>query len=135
MKTLAGISLLTFALAAFAQIEQANITGTVSDATGAVVPDAVVRVTNIRTKVTAETRSNQSGAYRLPYLSSGDYELSVEKEGFGFSRVTDIRLTVGLTATVNVSLRTGSLQQEVTVSATAVQLEQASPTLGNVVDA
>jgi hypothetical protein len=134
MEKLVGISFLTFALAAFAQIEQANITGSVSDATGAIVPDALVRVTNMRTKVAAETRSNQSGVYRLPYLSAGESELSVEKEGFESSRVTDIRLTVGLTATVNVSLRTGSLQQEVTVSATAVQLEQASPTLGNVVD-
>lgn len=116
------------------QIEQANVTGNVSDATGAVIPQAKIRINNLETRVTAETESNESGSYRLPYLAAGEYELTVEKQGFETSRVTGIRLTVGLTATVNVSLKTGNLSQEVTVTASAVQLEQASATLGNVVD-
>jgi hypothetical protein len=118
---------------AFAQIEQANITGTVIDASGASVPSAKVTITNTLTKVGAATESNETGNYRVPFLTAGEYELTVEKEGFERARVSGIRLTVGLTATVNVSLKTGSVQQEVTVSATAVQLEQESAALGNTI--
>lgn len=117
----------------FAQIEQANLTGLVTDESGAVVPGAAVSLTNLATRVRQETETNASGGYRLPFLTAGQYDLSVTKTGFDAARVTGIRLTVGLTATVNVTLRTGTLQQEVTVSATAVQLEQQSSTLGNVV--
>lgn len=121
--------------ALFAQIEQANLTGVVTDDSGAVVPGATVVLTNRATKVNAETETNPAGLYRLPFLSAGYYDLKVTKAGFDVSRVTAIRLTVGLTATVNLKLRTGSVQQEVTVTATAVQLEQQSATLGNVVGA
>jgi len=120
---------------AFAQIEQANITGTVSDSTGGRVPGALVSATNKATRVRAETRTNETGAYRLPYLTVGEYDIVVERDGFEKARVETIRLTVGLTATIDVTLKTGSLQQEVTVSATAVQLEQQTSSLGNTVNA
>lgn len=120
-------------LAAFGQIEQANVTGTVSDATGAVVPSATITIVNTRTKVSTTTESNETGTYRIPFLPAGEYELTVEKQGFERARVSNIRLTVGLTATVNATLKTGSVQQEITISATAVQLEQESVALGNTI--
>jgi outer membrane receptor protein involved in Fe transport len=131
MKTLllatVGASLLV------AQIEQANLTGLVIDESGAVVPGAAVSLVNLATRVRQDTETNSAGGYRLPFLAAGQYDLSVTKTGFDAAKVTGIRLTVGLTATVNVTLRTGTVQQEVTVSATAVQLEQQSSTLGNTV--
>jgi hypothetical protein len=120
---------------ALAQIEQANITGIVTDASGAGVPNAAVAAVSTRTRVRVETKSNNTGAYRIPFLAAGDYDLLVEKTGFDRARVSDIRLTVGLTATVNVELKTGSVQQEVTVEARAVQLEQESFSLGNTINA
>jgi hypothetical protein len=126
------LALLPFA--ATAQIDQANITGIVTDASGAAVPGATVAAVNTRTKVRVETLTNETGAYRIPFLGAGEYELTVERMGFDRARVSDIRLTVGLTATVNVELKTGSVQQEVTVEARAVQLEQESFSLGNTID-
>jgi len=123
--------LATFAL--LAQIEQANITGTVTDASGAAVPGAEITAVHTKTQVAARTRTNDAGVYRLPYLTVGEYELVVEKDGFEKARVSSIGLTVGLTATVNVSLKTGSLQQEVTVLATSLHLEQQTSSLGNTV--
>ena len=123
--------ILVFALTA--QIEQANITGSVTDATGASVPGALVTATHTGTGVAAKTRTNESGVYRLPYLTVGNYELTVERVGFEKTRVSGIALTVGLTATVNVSLKTGSVQQEVTVEATSITLEQQTSALGNTV--
>jgi hypothetical protein len=117
----------------FSQVEQSNITGTVMDESGAVVPGARVFVKNVRTGVRSETLSNQSGIYRVLYLPTGDYEVNVEKEGFSRTHLSGIRLTVGLTATVDVTLKTGAVQQEVTVSASAVLLEQQTSALGNVI--
>lgn len=73
------------------------------------------------------------GRIGCPNLPNGRYELTVERDGFDRARVSDNRLSVGLTAKVNVVLKPGSIQQEVTVEATAVQLEQESAALGNVV--
>ncbi len=125
--------LLFVSAAALAQVEQATITGTVTDQSGAVVPQAQVTITNLQTGVASQTRTNEEGHYRLPYLHPGQYEVTVEKEGFNKARVSGVNLTVGLTATVNVTLKPGALQQEVTVTAVAVQLEQQSSSLANVV--
>ncbi len=127
------LALLLFAPSAFAQVEQATITGTVSDQSDAVVPNAQVIVTNVQTGVAVRSRANEQGNYRVPYLHPGRYEVAVESPGFNKARVSNVELTVGLTATVNVTLSAGSLQQEVTVSATAVQLEQQTSSLGNTV--
>ncbi|MFN9459009.1 MAG: carboxypeptidase regulatory-like domain-containing protein [Acidobacteriota bacterium] len=125
--------LLALAAVLAAQVEQATVTGLVTDESGAAVPAARVAIVNTGTKVRAETTTNETGAYRLPYLPTGPYELTVERDGFDRARVPGIQLTVGLTATVNVTLKVGNLQQEVTVKAEAVQLEQESAALGNVV--
>jgi hypothetical protein len=118
---------------AFAQVEQGNITGTVTDESGAVVPGAKIIVKNVKTGVRTETQANESGLYRVLYLPTGEYEIDVEKEGFSRARLTGIGLTVGLTATVDVILKTGTVQQEITVTASAVMLEQQTSSLGNVV--
>ncbi|MBI4472580.1 MAG: TonB-dependent receptor, partial [Acidobacteria bacterium] len=126
------ISLCLF-IPALAQVEQANITGTVSDQSGAVIPGARVRAINTQTRVTKETVTNDQGQYRIPYLHPGRYEVTVELQGFSTARVPDISLKVGLTATVNVTLKTGELSETVTVEARAIQLERSSASLGNVV--
>jgi hypothetical protein len=118
---------------ALGQVEQGNITGTVTDESGAVIPGAKVTVTNANTGVRTTTRTNESGLYRVLYIPTGQYSIEVEKEGFSRSNVTGIGLKVGLTATVDITLKTGTVQQEVTVTAAAVQLEQETSSLGNVI--
>jgi Carboxypeptidase regulatory-like domain/TonB dependent receptor len=119
--------------APLAQIDQGTITGTVTDQLGAVIPKAVVVVTHTQTRVKRETQTNEEGHYRVPYLSPGQYELTVESQGFNKGRVVGIVLTVGLTATINVSLTAGTLQIDaVTVTTTSVQLERQTASLGNV---
>ncbi len=122
-----------FTSTAFAQIDQGTITGTVTDQSGAIVPSALIVVTHTQTGVKRETRTNEEGHYRVPYLPIGQYELTVESQGFSKGRVVGIVITVGLTATINVSLAPGTLQLDaVTVTATSVQLERQTATLGNV---
>src|SRR6266508_5301491 len=107
---------LGFLSRAFAQGEQATITGIVTDESGAVIPNARVTVTNIETKVTREAQTNGEGQYRVPYLSPGKYQVTVESQGFSRTQV-DVSLTLGLTATVNVPLKAGAVVETVTVQA------------------
>jgi Carboxypeptidase regulatory-like domain/TonB dependent receptor len=117
-----------------AQIDQGTITGTVTDQLGAIIPKALVVVTHTHTRVKRETETNEEGHYRVPYLLPGQYDLTVESQGFTKRRVSGIQITVGLTATINVSLEAGTLQVDaVTVTAAPVQLERQGASLGNVV--
>lgn len=125
--------MLLVACALMGQVEQATITGIVTDPTGAVVPKVRVAVRNTRTGVEVSTLSNSEGIYRIPYLHPGVYDLTAEIQGFKKARVAGLQLTVGLTATVDISLEVGSVQNEVTVSATPVMIEQQSASLGAVI--
>src|SRR5579884_1814105 len=114
---------------AFAQGERASITGTVTDASGAIVTDASVTVRDTATNVTTKTTTNSAGLYFITSLPPGNYDLTVAKSGFETSTVQNIPLTAALVATVNVSLHVGSVSQTVAVSATAVQLESQTSAL------
>ncbi len=126
---------MVFIAVSMAQVEQGSITGVVTDESGAAVAEAKVTVTNLNTKISAIVTTNGQGNYTIPFLAHGEYSVAAEKPGFALERVTGIALRVGLTATINLKLRTGALQQEVTVTASSVLLEQQSSSLGNVVSA
>src|SRR5690348_7393270 len=72
----------TFAALASAQTFQAQLTGVIHDATGAVVPNANITATNQATGVSASTTSNDQGIFRLPALPPADYKVSVSLRGF-----------------------------------------------------
>ncbi|HWB98569.1 MAG TPA: TonB-dependent receptor, partial [Bryobacteraceae bacterium] len=119
-----------FVSQAWAQTEQAAITGTVTDATGAAVPQATVTATNVNTRVSAVAETNTLGYYNIPYLPIGQYTVKVEKAGFQGATVSGIALRINLIATINVELAVGGVQQEVTVRSTSVLLEQQQAALG-----
>lgn len=118
---------------AHAQVEQGAITGRVFDEAGGVLPGASVAATETATGVVRETVTNTAGQYTLPYLKAGTYVVSATFTGFSTARVTAVVIRVGLTATIDLSLKPGPVQSEVTVTANAIQLELQSAALGNVV--
>ena len=75
-------------LAALGQQEMATMTGTIRDATGAVMPNAVVVATNIRTNISVKTETDDRGVYTIPSLRPGDYSVSAERPGFSKLRWT-----------------------------------------------
>ena len=113
---LLGLGFLCSALC-LAQSEQGAITGVVIDPSGAAVPNAKVSAVNTNTQVVAATETNGTGNYKIPYLPPGPYTITAEKTGFTPARVTNISLPVGLTATINVTLGTGTVHTEVSVQA------------------
>lgn len=80
-------------------------------------------------------RPPDEGYYKIPYLPAGNYKLSVEKDGFSVNRVNDVPVLVGQIATISVTLKTGSIHDEVTVTANAVLIDQVSSSLGYVTGA
>src|SRR5881396_2054289 len=68
-----------------AQVAGATLSGTITDGQGGVVPGATVSVTNVATGVMATTRTNEVGAYAVPNLNAGDYQVSASAAGFSTS--------------------------------------------------
>jgi Carboxypeptidase regulatory-like domain len=106
---------------ALAQSGAGSIQGTVKDSTGAVVPGASVTVINQSTNVAVHTKSSAVGFYEVPGLFTGTYKVSVTAPNMKtYNRSID--LLAGQTAVINPVMTAGSVSQQVTVSANAIQL-------------
>src|SRR5262245_58705318 len=90
-----------------AQETRGTILGRVTDSTGSIVPNAIVRATNAATGVAAEGKSNAAGNYTLPYLLPGTYTLTAELTGFKKSVREGIEIRVNDTVEVNIELTVG----------------------------
>jgi len=100
-----------------------NIQGSVVDATGAVIPNASVTLTNLSTQVKRVTKSDSSGAYVFPNIEIGTYAVGVLVPGFKAYQQSGIVLEVGSSIAVNVSMSVGSEDQKVEVKADGLALQ------------
>jgi hypothetical protein len=119
-------------LAAHAQ--NAQMTGRITDPSGAVVPQANVSVIASATSVTRRVSSNQEGYYTVPLLQPGRYEVVVQKEGFKAINRQGIELSVGEIARLDFILELGNTSEVIEVTGAAPLLETESTTMGQVVD-
>src|SRR6201996_9333567 len=124
-----------FTSAAFAQLTTADILGTVTDATGAVVPNATVVLTNVGTNEKRTTVSNSSGDYNFTLLPVGPFPLSVKASGFQASVTNDLAVEAGDRARNDVHLQLGSESQVVEVTASTPLLQADSATVSSTVTA
>src|SRR2546426_4351510 len=120
--------------AAIAQTGSSNITGSVRDVNGAVVPGATVTAKNEATGVTSTQTTTDSGLYAFSSLPVGKYTITVEKQGFKTLQKTNNVLEVGIPLTVDVALEVGQVSETVTVQGGLEQLQTANATIGNVVE-
>src|SRR6516164_2524960 len=97
------------AVPARAQQTLGGITGTVTDASAAVLPDTSVTLVNDQTTLTREQKTNGSGYYDFVNLPIGTYTLSFTHDGFQTQKIPSILVQADRTATVNVSLKIGSV--------------------------
>jgi Carboxypeptidase regulatory-like domain len=95
----------------------ANLSGRVTDQTGATIAGATVTATDLDTGVVRTAVTNQSGMYQLPYLPIGQYELRTKKDGFAEAVRTGILLVVGQDAAADMSLKIGQVTEQVKVVA------------------
>ena len=117
-----------------AQFTTASLAGTITDATGAVVPDALVTISNVDTGLTVTVTTEPNGAYLFSSLLIGNYELTVEKTGFSTYVQAGITLTVNQAASQNIGLQVGQVTEQVTVEAEAELIVTRTATTGQLVD-
>jgi hypothetical protein len=121
-------------LVATALGQTAQVTGRISDQSGAVVPDAQVTITNQKTGLTRNSVSNSEGNYTLPLLPPGEYRLAVKKEGFRPVVRPDITLNVEQVARLDFTLEAGAVTDTVTITSDAPLLNSETSSVGQVVD-
>lgn len=117
-----------------AQVATASINGTVVDASGAIIPDAKITVTQTDTNFTRSTETQSGGQYTLSSLPVGPYRIVAEMKGFGRYEQKGLVLVVGQVATVQISLNVGEQTETVNVSGETPAVETTNPTLQNVVN-
>lgn len=113
-----------------AQVTTATIEGTVTDSSGATVPNAQVVATNAGTNQTRTVTTNAGGTYRLDLLPSGTYDVEVSAQGFKKFRQNGIVLEINRTARVDAALTIGALTEEVTITADAVMVNTSNAQIG-----
>ena len=96
-----------------------TLRGIVSDASGAVIPNAAVTVTDLATQTTQQTLTNNEGAYEVFGLRPGDYKVLVSAPSFGTTEITGIRLTGSAVVSANAVLNISGTAEAVTVSSEA----------------
>src|SRR5882724_3040629 len=110
-----------------------SISGTVTDQTGAVVPDTTVTTLNLDTTVQQTTKTNSNGSYTLTNLPVGRYEIEIIREGFKPYKRTGLIIDVNAALREDITLTMGEQSEEVVVSDTAVHVETESSQMGEVV--
>ena len=134
-----SVFLLTFVFlftsAAFSQLTTADVIGTVTDATGAVVPNAAVVLTNLGTNERRTSQTNGSGDYSFTLLPVGHYSISVKAGGFQAALTKDLSVEAGDRARSDVRLQTGSESTIIEVTASTPLLQADSATVSSTVTA
>ena len=117
-----------------AQEYRATLLGTVTDPSGATVPEAAVTVRNTESGVSTTTKANGSGHYLVPFLLPGSYRLEVEHPGFKSFERSPITLRVNDRVRIDVALQVGVTSDRITISAETPLLEVANSSRGQVIE-
>jgi len=131
-KALASLACLVCALAGLAQ-SVSSVSGTVTDPTGAVIPNAAIELENVDTGLKRSTTTDAAGGYSFPQLAPGAYRVTAKASGFRTTTIADVRVLVNNPATVNIRLEVGQITETVAVTAETVQVNTTDASLGNAI--
>ena len=132
-----GLSLIVFMLLVcpFTKAQdEASLSGTVQDSSGAVVPTATVKLTNKAQGTVRTAQTNTAGVYQFTFLTPGTYDIEFSSTGFKTQTRTDLTLAVAQNLRLDVNLEVGNVSENVTVSANTEAVNTESAELGAVVD-
>jgi hypothetical protein len=115
--------------------QTSSLTGTVSDPTGAVIPNATISVIDTQTGTQREVTADNQGRYTIPQLTPGTYRLTAKATGFADVVINKVEAEVNQPATLNITFeKVGTTSTTVQVEGTAVQINTTDASLGNVID-
>ena len=126
--------LILLAIPAVAQLPTATILGVAKDASGGVLPNVTVTITNIDTGIVRTVKTGDDGEYRFPELPVGHYEVRAEHAGFKTVTRKGITLEVTQQAVINLDFEVGSTDQQVVVTEEAPMINTQDATLGGTVN-
>ncbi|HEY1950942.1 MAG TPA: TonB-dependent receptor [Bryobacteraceae bacterium] len=133
LRRLAGLIGLIAAVLS-AQTDKAQLTGVLTDPSKAPIADAEVTLTSSATDAQRSAKTNSEGYYTLLLVEPGTYTLRIQKAGFQSIVQSGLKLDVAQSARLDFTLSVGSVNQEVTVTASAPLLESDTATLGQTID-
>jgi hypothetical protein len=132
-----GVLFCLFALLPSSLFSQSSSTGTVAgtvtDPSGAAIVGATVTLTDRATNIPRTVSTNENGRYLFVDIPAGVYDLSVSKQGFRTSKVSNQTVSVNSALTLNVTLEIGAVAESVEVTATNAELQTLNATVGNTV--
>ena len=117
----------------YGQTVTATLSGTITDPTGAAIPEASVTATKSDTGLPTKTASGPGGNYTFPALSPGAYNLTVERTGFKSAVLTGIKLLVDQKAVIDIKLEVGEITTKVSVTSAPPLVESATASVGTVI--
>ena len=117
----------------YAQVEKATLSGTVTDASGAVIVDAKIEAKNVSTGATYSAASDPQGRYILPEMEVGTYEVSAQKSGFQQMVQTGVVLSVGARPILDFKMSVGRTEQVVEVQGQASQVDTETAAVGQLI--
>jgi hypothetical protein len=133
---LRSLTLLVFlCLPLVAQVDHASLSGTVTDASGALVQGAKVESLSAATGFRRQTITGASGTYQIPGLPIGSYTVTFSKEGFKPTEVKDVDLVVGQPRTIDATLQVGATSDTIVVTGALETLNRTSAEVGGSVEA
>lgn len=126
--------LVLFTPPTLAQGTTGTLSGIVMDEEGNVVPDAAVTITNLATGAVRVVASGPRGRYEAAGLAPGSYSVRVEQVGFGTSVQTGVEVGLGTNVVVETTLKVGTVEEEIVVTAEVSGIDRTGATLGGLVD-
>jgi carboxypeptidase family protein/TonB-dependent receptor-like protein len=106
-----------------AQYENGTLVGTIRDSSGAPIPKAAVKITNVATGITTTTTANEAGDYEVPPLRTGIYTVAASAPGFADAVAQNITISIGARERIDLTLKVGATETTVEVTDVALQLE------------
>lgn len=116
------------------QTPTAQVTGIITDASGAVVPNAKIDLEEVNTGIHSEAVSNDSGNYVVANLKPGDYRITLRKDGFSTITRESINLVVSQVARLDFTLNVGATTQTIDITGRAPVLETSTASIGQIVE-
>src|SRR5215469_4554271 len=128
-----AICLFTLVAPILAQSDSSSISGTVTDSSGALLPNAKITAHNKATLADRSVTSNDSGNYTLTNLPSGDYSIRAEMAGFQTTTLDDVQIDPSIGRRIDISMRIGDTNPDVTVEAGANVVQTESGAVGQLI--
>lgn len=134
IRAVLAFCMLALSLTLSAQTSTTQLGGTVTDGSGARIPNAVVNVTNEATGIKYTQTTTDAGLYAFPSIPAGSYTVQVDGKGFKKFQLTKVVLQINSPASVNATLEVGAASETVQVEANAETIQTSNAVIGNVVE-